>query len=457
MDLIRVVSLISVLSLASVVPYSEIETGISSAYDSVAVDSWYESGEDWDLEKDKEKGPGFMYSSDSDLYIVGETDKNPMTYEVGETMTFTLAAYVEGKVMDIQYFQYRLYADDGTHSSGLLEASDGTATITASCSVPGFVHLKVSPCDADMNAIRGDNIIPFEGGACAGFGRITKTMPEPEDFDAFWKEQLSLLDGVPCNASRFTEYTNHKYTDYTVYDVSIPCIEGSTPVSGYVCVPKNASPGSLKIRVIYMGYSVAPAVIRPVPGYITFCINPHGIDNGMYDLYYKLLEANELSNFGFYNNEVPTDSYFRNMILRDIHGVRYIKDAFKYYWNGKDLELQGASMGAFQSAAVASLIPDDITKVTLEIPWMCDLGSENHGRLGGWRPKYCQGLGYYDTVSFGKRIKAPTEIIAGLGDYTCPPSGVSVLYSNLMCQKKITFTQNMTHERTPVLKLSYSH
>ena len=41
---------------------------------------------------------------------------------------------------------------------------------------------------------------------------------------------------------------------------------------------------------------------------------------------------------------------------------------------------------------------------------------------------------------------------AGLGDYTCPPSGVAILYNNMTCPKQINWMQNSTHGYLPPTK-----
>ena len=38
---------------------------------------------------------------------------------------------------------------------------------------------------------------------------------------------------------------------------------------------------------------------------------------------------------------------------------------------------------------------------------------------------------------------------AGLGDYTCPPSGVTVLYNNIPGPKKIKYIQGADHGFNP--------
>ena len=457
MDILRTVSLISVISMASVFGVTDLPENIFSTYENVVVSSWQTIGYTRDTESDSNSKPVMSFEECSDLYFTGLTDKPALSYSVGEDMIFTIAMHSGDKLVSAPYFKYEITSDDGTNVSGYTDGSSGIATLTASCSVPGFVKLTVMPCTSEKDVVTRADISPFYGGACAGFEKIVKSMDTPSDFDEFWAKQVKLLDNVPASPTMQKLYEKHSYSQYDVYDVSIPSINGSKPTIGYVTIPKNSTQGSLKIRVMFMGYGVSPALIMPEPGYITFCINPHGIDNGMHSLYYKIFANNELSGFGFSGNENPEKSYFRDMILRDIQGVRYIKENYKYLWNGKDLEVAGASMGAFQATAVAALMKDDITRVILDIPWMCDLGSETKGRLGGWRPTYCSRLGYYDTVSFGKRVTAPTEITAGLGDYTCPPSGVAVLFNNLECEKKITFVQNRTHDYNPPKQTAYVH
>lgn len=457
MDILRTVSLISVISMASVFGVTDLPENIFSTYENVIVSSWETIGYTPDTESDSISKPVMNFTECTDLYFTGVTDKAALSYAVGEDMIFTIAMHSGENLVSAPYFKYEITADDGTSVSGYTDGSSGIATLTASCSVPGFVKVTVMPCTSEKEIVTREDIYPFYGGACAGFDKIVKSMDTPSDFDEFWAKQVKLLDNVPASPTMQKLYEKHSYSQYDVYDVSIPSINGSKPTIGYVTVPKNSTQGSLKIRVMFMGYGVSPALIMPEPGYITFCINPHGIDNGMHSLYYKIFANNELSGFGFSGNENPEKSYFRDMILRDIQGVRYIKENYKYLWNGKDLEVAGASMGAFQATAVAALMKDDITRVILDIPWMCDLGSETKGRLGGWRPTYCSGLGYYDTVSFGKRVTAPTEITAGLGDYTCPPSGVAVLFNNLECEKKITFVQNRTHDYNPPKQTAYVH
>ena len=70
-------------------------------------------------------------------------------------------------------------------------------------------------------------------------------------------------------------------------------------------------------------------------------------------------------------------------------------------------------------------------------------------RRRGWRPGFADGLGYYDPVNQARRITCETVITAGLGDYVCPPSGLSILYNNLKGPKRIEYLQGSTHGGDP--------
>ena len=120
-------------------------------------------------------------------------------------------------------------------------------------------------------------------------------------------------------------------------------------------------------------------------------------------------------------------------------------------------------MGAFQSTALTALCPE-VTRLKLHIPWLCDLGGILDGRLRGWRPNIqteaglCEGIRYYDTANFGRRVTCPVRIEAGLGDYICPPSGVTSFYNVIPSDRKeLHFEQNRTHAYCPPASALWSH
>lgn len=388
------------------------------------------------------------------IYFLGKTNKNPLEYTSGEEMIFTVTLYGDGEVINAPYFRYEVTADDGSKKTGLVEVENGSADIPARCTVPGYARVKVFPCDENKTVLSESNISIFEGGACADFDSIKQTNPEPQNFDEFWDAQRKIIEGIEPKLLESVKIDDAP-AGFDVYDIKVKCVDGSKPVSAYVSIPQNAKSESCKFRIGFQGYGVASSSVSVREGYISLHMNPHGIENGKKQEYYDALRTGELSGFGFKNNTPPENSYFRNMILRDIQAMRFLMIQYKDLWNGKDFEVEGGSMGAFQSTAVSSIMNDVVTKLTINIPWLCDLGSENAGRLNGWRPSYNEGIAYYDTVNFAKRVKAPVAITAGLGDYICPPSGITVLYHSFKCPKTLTFIQNKTHSYNPVEIISY--
>ena len=120
-------------------------------------------------------------------------------------------------------------------------------------------------------------------------------------------------------------------------------------------------------------------------------------------------------------------------------------------WNGKDLIAEGGSQGGLQTSWAAGLDPD-VTLARPSIVWCCDLGAtEPGGRLHGpWYIQHTAGIDYFDAVNHIKRAKCPVEIPrAGLGDYTCPPSGLAVYFNAIPTPKSINWVQGSRHGYVP--------
>ena len=384
-------------------------------------------------------------------YFVGNTDKDAVSYKSGETMTFTVGLFADGEVVSCPKFSWSISGDDGKKSNGTADGSSGEITLTASCDTAGYVHVIVKACDEKGSPLEGVDV--FEGGAGADIEKIAVGEKEPSDFDAFWAKQFdALLEAEPKVLSSTPVKTARE--GFEVYDVRIN-MGGENPVSGYVAYPAGAEKGSLKIRATFMGYGVASSGVTCMDGYIVFAVNSHSINNGETDEYYTNLRNTEFASYGFRADENgnPETVYFKKMVLRDVQALRYLMA--NPLWNGTDVELTGGSQGAFQSIAVGAVMNKYVTRLDVAIPWMCDLGGINIGRMRGWRPDYTDAMGYFDTANFAKRIKCPIYIEAGLGDYICPPSGVTAMYNGITAPKKITFVQNRTHSYNPRERVTF--
>lgn len=383
----------------------------------------------------------------SKKHFLCETNKNPLDYEVGEEMIFSLELYGDSERAGCPLIYWYIAGDDGKINEGVDKTGTGQITLKSTCDRPGAVRVMVKACGTDGKPIDGVDI--FEGGAIAGFEDLELAPENPDDFDEFWGKQLAKLYEIEPKliSSKEVESDNE---NFAVFDVRIS-MGDADPVSGYVSIPKNCEPKSLKAYACYMGYGVASATKPYKEGYISFAINSHSIENGREDEYYTNLRKDVLADYGFSaeENANPESVYFKKMLLRDIQGIRYLLS--HEAWNGSNIEIQGGSQGAFQATAMAYFLKDKVDKLTISVPWIVDLGGVNIGRMKGWRPEYTSAMAYYDTANFARRVVCPTYIDAGLGDYICPPSGIVSMYNAMSCPKRLVFAQNRTHSYYPTV------
>ncbi len=405
-------------------------------------------------------------SNATQKYFVGTTDKNAVSYQLGEEIRFTVRLYAGAELASCAKFKYVLKADDGRDvETGYADGQLGMFKLTTKLDVPGFVNLQVIACDGDGNEINGVNY--FKGGAGADISNIQKAKTEPEDFDAFWQGQLKKLNDTAPDLLEAREVDSPDAA-FTVYAVKIRFRKRNTwgnYVAGYLSVPKNAQLGSLSLQVGYMGAGIFDAGKSCNQGTATLIVSAHCLELGQDSTYYGGLMNGTLRSYFDAHNATRETVYFREMILRDIQAVRFMRryfstdgadERFRGLWNAeRELTLTGGSQGGFQAVAVAALEPNDISMIHIDYPWLCDIGGcGTDGRIAStFMPTYTPALEYYDTVNFGKRLSCPVIIgIEGLGDDIATTTGVTIFWNNLnpSITRQITYVQNQSHSHFPI-------
>ena len=390
--------------------------------------------------------------------VTGVADRDPLSYRAGETIIFEIQTDYGGQKAEGDYFlAWERSGDDGRTERGRERVSARPLVLRTSLDRPGFVRITATLLDAGGKPLPTRNNwgqpmnCGFEGGAGVEPDKLAG-LPEIADFDAFWRRQKARLAAVPLKY-RLEQQTS-SLKNVTVYAATVDCA-GPRPVTGYLTVPAGARKRSLPVRAVFAGYGVEkqnPPQQGP-EDCIVFHVNAHGFElNRDADYYAGFARAIESNGFSYAfdpkQNADPERAYFNGMALRVLRSLEFLKALPE--WDGVRLEVAGGSQGGLQAIWGAGLDPD-VTGCKADIPWCCDLaGAAKLGRLNGWHPEYRRPLDYYDAVNHAKRIRCPVEITrAGLGDYTCAPSGVAILYNSIESPKKITWVQGSTHGYVP--------
>ena len=374
-----------------------------------------------------------------------KTDKADAIYKKGEPVTFTVQLLKDKKPVSGVKLQYRLSAN-GDWGKMQSAVSDKPVVATTKLDKPGWVSIEVYAIGPDGKRVKKpkqkNQYLRGEIGAMVAPLEITESAPEPADFDAFWKTQREALNKVPVQAERKEIAVPEKLKNKTVcYDVKVKCA-GAMPVSGYLCMPKNAKKGSLPAVVSYHGAGVRSAHKQHGAGtrYIHFDVNAHGIENGKPAQFYADLAKGELKDYRHRNKTDRNRFYFKEMYLRVMRALDYVKTLPE--WDGKTLIVRGGSQGGGQSIVAAALDPQ-VTFCYAAVPALGD----HAGRLAGHRPGWPQLANraklndtdkkaietgkYFDNVYFAKRIKCESYFTTGFVDFVCPPISVYAAYNNL--------------------------
>ena len=397
----------------------------------------------------------------SNVLMYAETDKDPLSYTVGDDVVFICSLYADKRLVSCPKFYWSASTDDGKTYVGEADGAFGKVIIKIPATGVGGVKVSVMPRDENGGLISLSQSAVFS--AVVDAEEVTTKKQEPSDFDAFWASELDKLMTVAPDVISMEKVTSPKNintldgaiataSSHDFYRVKIKTTDECGFAVGYLTVPKNVK--SVGITVNFNGYGVGDLSPYVSPTNIVLNVCAHSYELGQPSSYY----SNLLANYGFTGNESRSTSYFRTMILRDIQAVRFIKayagtegvmiDGQRNSlgaWNGK-LRVTGGSQGGFQSLAVAAL-DRDVTEAYINIPWMCDVG----GTASEFRPKNTEDLRYFDSVYFGKRIDSDVKITinAGLSDYICPPRGVVALYNAIGGNVTMYLKQGMSHGYIP--------
>ena len=365
--------------------------------------------------------------------------------QLNETSVFTIHySGVTGKSIGVTF------SGNGTPEKITLPVTgaNGSVELKRTMNVPGSLI-----CEAETAGAK-----KVVSGTIFEAKKIFAISPEPTDFATFWQQELSKLNAVKPVAK--LELAKDQPKDVRVYDVTIPCV-GNAPVKATLGIPEGDRKWPIEVTFHGAGVGSARMLWKAKRlQRILFDINAHGIEN-LKDSSYYAAQKKRFRNYPCWGVESRDSIYFKNMILRAVQGLRFIKTIPQ--WDGKNLIVSGVSQGGYQAIAATALEPGASCLIAC-VPAVCDVNADLAGRSLSW-PRFPEYKNYHpvksrvattyiDGVNFARYIKVPHIMLSvGAKDTTSLPSSVCAAYNVIPAKNKtlVVLAEN-GHEIPPPLE-----
>jgi len=382
------------------------------------------------------------------VHIRVTVDRADGVYRAGEEVRFGLES--RGDISNQGSLTYRL-SWNGETKIERSEVPGLPREITYRPGEPGFLKLSIH------DSAKGEPL--SQAAAAVSPEKIAPSMPVPEDFDDFWRDQLAkdLPDRMRAG---IVKHSRHREGTIFRTSISMPRVGD---VYGWILKPLGEGPFPCVVR--YHG-----AGVYPVPpengldlasrGFMVLSINSHSITNERPLAYYEELERGALADYRTRGREDRQKVYFRGMFLRAAGAVAFMRDYPDC--DPEHLMIEGHSQGGGQALAGAAL-GGDIDGLVVSCPTHCDHTGPVIGRVAGWPkivnvrdgvpdPREVEAARYIDGVNFASMIDCPTLFSVGFLDDTCPPTGVYAAYNSLAGPKEINNEVTAGHLHTERFK-----
>lgn len=378
------------------------------------------------------------------------TDSPSRIYHTGETARVKVEAYKGGLPLDSVWVRYS-FGDEmmAPQVKDSVMIVNGNAEIEIGTrQEPGFrtCNLKFSVYGKEYSDIVKVGYDP---------DKIESVIPNPSDFDEFWKLALTEASDVEL-APEITPLPEKSTEKVEVSLVKIKVGKNGRHMYGYLCRPRDGK----KHPVLFCPPGAGAGRITPYTayseqGFIYLSINIHDgcnpeLGEEEYAAAKGLTEGYNRRGIG-----APETFYYRDVYAGCSRCVDFLCSLPD--WDGKNVGVTGGSQGGALSIVTAALNPK-VTFCSPFYPALCDVTGFLHGRAGGW-PKYYRGideesgaertLAYYDVVNFARRLKCPVFYSFGFNDETCSPTSTYAAYNAITAPKHLEVTPISGHWRYP--------
>ena len=350
-------------------------------------------------------------------------ERQSAVYKVGEDIVFNITEAPENAL-------YRVGDSEKSGEFAKLESS----SVTFKAAKPGFVLFELKLPNSKPAVIYG--------GAAVEPEKIRPGTARPDDFDAFWENELKLLRANPLEVVRKTPVPADKLPAGVVgFDLHVK--RGDVVVSGFLTMPAGSKEKSIPARLNFNGASKVSADLRNAGNTarnsiaITFNINFHGIENSFNKVDDTIIaNRKKVKNYQYLKADDKQNYAMRKIFLRTVVAADYVMSMPEFNGN---LGTYGGSLGGCQSIVCAALVPE-VKYCVSTATAMCDHLGADAGHIPGWprmladkrTPKGAEKIApYFDMVNFAPRIKCPVLMAVGFIDVICSPASTYAAYNSL--------------------------
>ena len=288
------------------------------------------------------------------------------------------------------------------------------------------------------------------------------SVPEPDDFDDFWKQTLREAEAVELEA--VMEPVETGLTAVRTWDVVFPGFGGHS-VRAWLHLPAPAvEPNSLPGIVQFQGYGGGRGlahenILWAAAGYAHLVCDTRGQGSGWSSGDTADPVGSGPAHPGFMTRGIldPCTYYYRRVFVDAFRAVEVLRRQ-----GGVDaarVAVIGPSQGGGISLAVSGLNAE-IAAVMVDVPFLCNLpraleiaDTDPYAEIVRYlkvhrdhREQVLRTLSYFDGVNFSRRADVPALFSVALMDETCPPSTVYSAYNVYKGPKQIAVYHYNDHE-----------
>jgi cephalosporin-C deacetylase-like acetyl esterase len=359
------------------------------------------------------------------LKAVGKDHRFTPLYEAGERPEFritlsSLASKDASGELSFEVFDQPLHGEPVLKKKipATVEASGQVVlSVEAPLEEPGLYWVKAVPFTGAEPSRRKRLGIIYDSN------NYRPPLTRPDDFAAFWQEQLKKMRSIPFEP-KLAENDDYAIESYTSYDLEINGHDGKR-LACVLAMPNDPEPHDAEVGGWRGEASSVRRRLTKGSG------QPVGV--GMWQRGARRI---------FVGAPLPEESTYQSWNGRDdnnmLHSYLRMVRLADYLRSRDDVEhiwLFGASRTGASMLAAAALAPEQVAAVNVHVPTCCGISWADPPYHGWGRApsRDVEGLrtaAYFDPVNFAPDLKVPVVMDGGIYDGLAPAAGIVAFHNH---------------------------